>query len=189
MYDLPFRVPAYYALIIRSLVTLEGIAIGINDQFKVLEVAYPYVANRFLTDESPQLRQSLQELLFQDNRFRWNRLENLLKNARGAREYTWERTLDQVLDFLGSERGQVIRERMIEELFSPDDKGQTGYERLMRLLNNTEQPNSLANSVRRALPILSRVLQRSEGRYLGQRLAGRWLEQQAARLVRRVLVG
>jgi predicted unusual protein kinase regulating ubiquinone biosynthesis (AarF/ABC1/UbiB family) len=30
MYEYPFRVPAYYALIIRSLVTLEGIAINVD---------------------------------------------------------------------------------------------------------------------------------------------------------------
>ncbi|MEN9205786.1 MAG: AarF/ABC1/UbiB kinase family protein, partial [Thermostichales cyanobacterium DRC_bins_46] len=50
MYEYPFRVPAYYALIIRSLLTLEGIAIGIDPSFKVLSVAYPYVATRILTD-------------------------------------------------------------------------------------------------------------------------------------------
>jgi len=189
MYDLPFRVPAYYALIIRSLVTLEGIAINVNRDFKVLEVAYPYVANRFLTDESPELRRSLQELLFQDNRFRWNRLENLLKNAKGAREYTWERTLDQVLEFLFSERGETIRERMLEELFTPDDKGITGYERLSSLLNQSGSTPSLTTTLQRALPIATRVLARPEGRQLTQQLANRWFEQQAARLLRRVLAG
>jgi predicted unusual protein kinase regulating ubiquinone biosynthesis (AarF/ABC1/UbiB family) len=32
MYEYPFRVPAYYALIIRSLVTLEGIAINVDPE-------------------------------------------------------------------------------------------------------------------------------------------------------------
>ncbi|TAF03069.1 MAG: AarF/ABC1/UbiB kinase family protein, partial [Nostocales cyanobacterium] len=50
MYEYPFRVPPYYALIIRSLVTLEGIAIYIDPQFKVLSEAYPYVSKRLLTD-------------------------------------------------------------------------------------------------------------------------------------------
>jgi predicted unusual protein kinase regulating ubiquinone biosynthesis (AarF/ABC1/UbiB family) len=50
MYEFPFRVPAYYALIIRSMVTLEGIAIGIDPNFKVLSKAYPYIAKRLLTD-------------------------------------------------------------------------------------------------------------------------------------------
>ncbi|MEM6519890.1 MAG: AarF/ABC1/UbiB kinase family protein, partial [Cyanobacteria bacterium P01_C01_bin.70] len=73
MYEYPFRVPAYYALIIRSLVTLEGIAINVDPDFKVLSKAYPYVAKRLLTDPSTELRSSLQNLLFRDGEFRWNR--------------------------------------------------------------------------------------------------------------------
>ncbi len=71
MYEYPFRVPAYYALIIRSLVTLEGIAINVDPNFKVLSKAYPYVAKRLLTDPSPRLRASLKDLLFKDESFRW----------------------------------------------------------------------------------------------------------------------
>lgn len=70
MYEFPFRVPAYYALIIRSMVTLEGIAINIDPNFKVLSKAYPYVAKRLLTDQSQELRNSLKDLLFKDGSFR-----------------------------------------------------------------------------------------------------------------------
>ena len=111
MYEYPFKVPAYYALIIRSLVTLEGIAINVDPEFKVLSKAYPYVAKRLLTDPSPQLRNSLRELLFKDDRFRWNRLENLLKNAKGSEDYDLANALNQALDFLFSERGEFIRDR------------------------------------------------------------------------------
>ncbi|MGH2414199.1 MAG: ABC1 kinase family protein, partial [Microcystaceae cyanobacterium] len=92
MYEFPFRVPAYYALIIRSMVTLEGIAIGIDPNFKVLSKAYPYVAKRLLTDSSVELRSSLSELLFKDGSFRWNRLENLLRNARNSPDYDLNNT-------------------------------------------------------------------------------------------------
>ncbi|MEO1294870.1 MAG: AarF/ABC1/UbiB kinase family protein [Cyanobacteria bacterium J06636_16] len=116
MYEYPFRVPAYYALIIRSLVTLEGIAINVDPEFKVLSKAYPYVAKRLLTDPSPQLRSSLQDLLFKNGEFRWNRLENLLKNASGSDEYDMERLLDQTLEFLFSEKGEFIRDRIADEV-------------------------------------------------------------------------
>lgn len=116
MYEFPFRVPAYYALIIRSMVTLEGIAIGIDPQFKVLSKAYPYIAKRLLTDPSPELRTSLQELLFKEGSFRWNRLENLLRNARDSSDYDFDRVLNQATDFLFSERGQYIREKLVNEL-------------------------------------------------------------------------
>jgi predicted unusual protein kinase regulating ubiquinone biosynthesis (AarF/ABC1/UbiB family) len=121
MYEYPFRVPAYYALIIRSLVTLEGIAINVDPEFKVLSKAYPYVAKRLLTDPSPELRSSLQDLLFKDGSFRWNRLENLLRNARGNDDYDLDQVLDQTLEFLFSERGSFLRERIVSELVNSLD--------------------------------------------------------------------
>lgn len=116
MYEYPFRVPAYYALIIRSLVTLEGIAINVDPNFKVLSKAYPYVSKRLLTDPAPELRTSLRELLFKDGSFRWNRLENLLKNARNNDDYNLSKALNQGVDFLFSERGTFIRDRIVDEI-------------------------------------------------------------------------
>jgi len=114
MYEYPFKVPAYYALIIRSLVTLEGIAINVDPEFKVLSKAYPYVAKRLLTDPAPELRTSLKELLFKDGSFRWNRLENLLKNARDSQDYDLGASIEKALDFLFSERGEFIRTRIVD---------------------------------------------------------------------------
>ncbi|XZF61278.1 MAG: ABC1 kinase family protein [Gloeotrichia echinulata DVL01] len=118
MYEYPFRVPPYYALIIRSLVTLEGIAIFIDPNFKVLSEAYPYVAKRLLTDPAPQLKISLRNLLFKDGKFRWNRLENLLKNARGNEDYDLTLVVNQGVDFLASERGAFIRDKLVDELLN-----------------------------------------------------------------------
>jgi predicted unusual protein kinase regulating ubiquinone biosynthesis (AarF/ABC1/UbiB family) len=116
MYEYPFRLPAYYALIVRSLLTMEGIAIGVDAEFKVLSAAYPYVAKRLLTDPAPALRESLKDLLFKDDSFRWNRLENLLKNARDSRDYDLNSALNEAVNFLFSERGEFIRDRIAEEL-------------------------------------------------------------------------
>ncbi len=116
MYEYPFRVPAYYALIIRSLVTLEGIAINVDPDFKVLSKAYPYVAKRLLTDPAPELRASLRDLLFKDGSFRWNRLENLLRNARSSSDYDLSQVVDQTLDYLFSERGELIRFHLVDEI-------------------------------------------------------------------------
>ncbi len=121
MYEYPFRVPPYYALIIRSLVTLEGVAIYIDPNFKVLSEAYPYVSKRLLTDPSEELRTSLRDLLFKDGRFRWNRLENLLKNARNSQDYDSNDALNQGLEFLASERGAFIRTKLVDELFKGID--------------------------------------------------------------------
>ncbi|MEJ1929789.1 AarF/ABC1/UbiB kinase family protein [Nostoc sp. NIES-2111] len=118
MYEYPFRVPPYYALIIRSLVTLEGIAIYIDPNFKVLSEAYPYVSKRLLTDPAPELRTSLKDLLFKDGKFRWNRLENLLRNARKSQDYDLSLALNQGVDFLSSERGSFIRDKLVDEFLT-----------------------------------------------------------------------
>ncbi|MEL6492657.1 MAG: AarF/ABC1/UbiB kinase family protein [Cyanobacteria bacterium J06621_3] len=138
MYEYPFRVPAYYALIIRSLVTLDGIAITVDPDFKVLSKAYPYVARRLLTDPAPQLRTSLQELLFRDGSFRWNRLENLLKNARNSTDYDLDKVLDQTLEFLFSERGEYLRVRIADELAKEIDK--MGYSLLQQVTRALRLP-------------------------------------------------
>ncbi|GKV40704.1 hypothetical protein SLEP1_g48313 [Rubroshorea leprosula] len=70
LYQYPFNVPAYYALILRSLTVLEGLALYADPNFKVLAASYPYFAKRLLTDPNPYLRDALIELLFKDGRFR-----------------------------------------------------------------------------------------------------------------------
>lgn len=47
-----------------SLAVLEGIAIGIDRGYKVLGNTYPWIARKVLTDSSPKLRSSLQDLLY-----------------------------------------------------------------------------------------------------------------------------
>jgi predicted unusual protein kinase regulating ubiquinone biosynthesis (AarF/ABC1/UbiB family) len=142
MYEYPFRVPAYYALIIRSLVTLEGIAINVDPNFKVLSKAYPYIAKRLLTDPSPQLRSSLQDLLFKDGNFRWNRLENLLRNARDSDDYDLDKVLDQTLEFLFSERGEFLRDRIVVELI--DNLDALGQNTLNTITLNVQRRLGLA---------------------------------------------
>jgi len=114
MYRFPFRVPPYYALIIRSLVTLEGIALSVDPAFKILGAAYPYFARRLMEDPDPSLRRSLREMLFDGDEFRWQRLENLISSASLQAELDIEGLLDQVLDFLFSANGGLLRQQLVD---------------------------------------------------------------------------
>ncbi|KAI8476423.1 MAG: ABC1 family-domain-containing protein [Monoraphidium minutum] len=87
LFAYPFRVPAYYALILRSLTVLEGLALQADPNYKLLARAYPYMARRLLTDPAPELRGSFEELVFQDDKFRWGRLENLLREGSKSQGY------------------------------------------------------------------------------------------------------
>lgn len=55
--------PAYYALILRSLTVLEGLALQADPKYKLLGRAYPYMARRLLTDPAPELRSSFEDLV------------------------------------------------------------------------------------------------------------------------------
>ncbi|KAG2403232.1 Protein ACTIVITY OF BC1 COMPLEX KINASE 3 [Vigna angularis] len=63
-FDYPFRIPPYFALIIRAIGVLEGIALVGNSDFAIVDEAYPYIAQRLLTDESPRLRDALRYTIY-----------------------------------------------------------------------------------------------------------------------------
>ncbi|MEO0432298.1 MAG: AarF/ABC1/UbiB kinase family protein [Cyanobacteria bacterium J06656_5] len=210
MYEYPFRVPAYYALIIRSLVTLDGIAISVDPDFKVLSKAYPYVAKRLLTDPSPELRQSLQELLFKDGDFRWNRLENLLRNARSSQDYDLANVLEQTINYLFSERGDHIRDHIADELAkSLDQFGHSLVQRLQTAVSPEPATQASANRgnewehISRIVSLLGdtkgmdggtvvrlvpQVLAKPETRQMGQRVARNLAQRAAARLLRTIFM-
>ncbi|PPR81120.1 hypothetical protein GOBAR_AA39598 [Gossypium barbadense] len=113
LYQYPFNVPAYYALILRSLTVLEGLALYADPNFKVLAASYPYFAKRLLTDPNPYLRDALIELLFKDGR--WNRLEDLLIEGRKDRDFSAKDALQPVLRLLLGPDGEELRNLTIKE--------------------------------------------------------------------------
>lgn len=217
MYEYPFRVPPYYALIIRSLVTLEGIAIYIDPNFKVLSEAYPYVSKRLLTDPSEELRASLQDLLFKDGKFRWNRLENLLKNARNNQDYDLNLVMNQTVEFLSSQRGGFIRDKLVDEVVNGlDAVGKNVLHNFTSLLRQkfgltavnqvagatVEQQQTLEHIQRivgilqqtrgfdpsKLAPQLMEILVNPKVHHLGQQIAGRFTQKAMARLIRQLLM-
>ena len=79
MFDYPFRVPARFALIIRAVVSQEGLALRLDPTFRIIAVAYPYVARRLLAGDTREMRDKLLEVIFDaDGRLSLDRLENLL---------------------------------------------------------------------------------------------------------------
>jgi len=113
MYKFPFKLPPYYALIIRSLITLEGIALSVDPNFKILGAAYPYFARRLLEDENPELRNSLKEMLFDENNLKLEKLDDLLKSATKEKKLDSEKIIDQTIDFLFSNKGHTLRNELV----------------------------------------------------------------------------
>ncbi|MEI7952396.1 MAG: AarF/ABC1/UbiB kinase family protein [Synechococcaceae cyanobacterium ELA182] len=152
MFRFPFRVPPYYALIIRSLVTLEGIALSVDPAFKILGAAYPYFARRLMEDPDPSLRRSLREMLFDGEEFRWQRLENLISSASLQAELDIEGLLDQVLDFLFSANGGLLRQQLVDAAVERmDNLAWRTTLRLGRRLPRSLQPPGLRQSSEREM--------------------------------------
>ncbi len=218
MYRFPFRVPPYYALIIRSLVTLEGIALSVDPEFKILGAAYPYFARRLMEDPDPELRRSLREMLFDGDDFRWQRLENLISSASLQEQLDLEGLLDQVIDFLFSPKGGLLRRQLVEALVDRVDAlGWRTVRRLGSRLPERLQPPGLRGlpsaaeedallslepvqqllTILRQLPgfepqlllrRLPRLLGETELRRMGAQLARGLAERGVVRLLRDVLV-
>ncbi|WRX30529.1 ABC1 atypical kinase-like domain - like 10 [Theobroma cacao] len=114
MYKFKFRIPSYFSLVIRSLAVLEGIAISSDPNYKVLGSTYPWIAKKVLSDSSPQLKSSLQALLYKDGVFRIDRLESLLTESLRAR--TERALVKKQREEANSRVGTFVREIIIEEL-------------------------------------------------------------------------
>lgn len=151
MYDYPFRVPAKFSLIIRSLITQEGLALSLNPDFSIVEVAYPYVARRLLQGESPTMRRRLIEVLFKDGKFHWERLENMIaiakqsvkQSARADAKFDLLPTAQLGLQYLLSEEGRYLRNQIILALIEDDRLHTEEVQRLWDLVKDDLQPARL----------------------------------------------
>lgn len=155
MYQYPFRIPAKFALIIRSLVTQEGVALTLDPDFKIVQVAYPYVAKRLLTGESPQLRRRLLDVLFKNGKFQWQRLENMITMARSESNFDLLPTAQLGITFLLSEEGRYLRRQLLLALTEDDRLHTAEVQRLWGLIQGELQPRRLLDVAMSAFRELS----------------------------------
>ena len=151
MYDYPFCLPAKFALIIRSVITQEGVALSLNPEFQIVQVAYPYVARRLLTDESESLRQRLIGILFKEDKFQWSRLENLLAIAKSDGEFDIIPTASMGFKFLTSKDGEYIRRRILLALTEDNRLHTEELIRIWQMLSPDLEPAKLWDIAVRAL--------------------------------------
>ncbi len=148
MYDYPFRVPARFALIIRAVVSQEGLALRLDPEFKIIAVAYPYVAKRLLAGDTKEMREKLLEVLFDsEGHLRLERLESLLQVV-GSDAPTPGAELIPVagagLRLLLSKDGADLRRRMLLTLVRDDRLSTEDLRSLTSLLGRTFNPRRIA---------------------------------------------
>ena len=72
-----------HVLLIRTFLTLEGIAGQVDPNFNIYEVALPWAVQRALSPSTASARQTLRSsLLAADNTFQWERVEMLIEQQR-----------------------------------------------------------------------------------------------------------
>lgn len=137
MYTFPFSLPPYYTAVIRCLGVLEGVAIQVDRESRIISDAYPYIASRLLTDSAPELQSALQQLLFKDGKPRWERFEELLEEAQSTRDYDVTLAINQMVDFLLSPTGAPIRQQLSVQIV--DQVDQLGVDALTFARKNVGQ--------------------------------------------------
>ena len=149
MYAYPFRVPARFALIIRAVVSQEGLALRLDPSFKIINVAYPYVARRLLAGDTSEMREKLLEVLFdREGRLRIERLENLL--AVVENDSTSPNLLPVAgagLKLLLGPGGTSLRQRLLLTLVQGDRLHTDDLRALLSLMGRTFSPRKLVGGM------------------------------------------
>ncbi len=150
MYSYPFRVPSRFALIIRAVVSQEGLALRLDPEFKILKIAYPYIAKKLLTDNSDEIVNILLEVVFDnEGRIQIDKLESLL-NILFKDTENIDADLIPVanagLKLIISEKGSEVRKNLLLSLIKDDRLEFKDAEKLLILLRDTFSPLKLAKS-------------------------------------------
>ena len=149
MFDYPFRVPARFALIIRAVVSQEGLALRLDPNFKIINVAYPYVARRILTGETKEMLTILLDVIFdQTGGLRIERLENLLKVVTKEDETSEDELLPIAgagLKLLMSPNGELLRRNLLMTLIKDERINTSDLKSLIKLLRRTFRPKIMAS--------------------------------------------
>jgi hypothetical protein len=121
-YTYPFSLPPFYIAIIRCLGVLEGLAIQVDPKARIISKAYPYIASRVLTDPQDDLQEALRRLaLTNEGNVRWNRLSNLLDEAKGSSGYDVTAALDLLTDYLIAKDNDKLLAELSQQIVDAAD--------------------------------------------------------------------
>eukprot|EP00929_Paragymnodinium_shiwhaense_P108617 TRINITY_DN74927_c0_g1_i1.p1 TRINITY_DN74927_c0_g1~~TRINITY_DN74927_c0_g1_i1.p1 ORF type:complete len:895 (-),score=162.72 TRINITY_DN74927_c0_g1_i1:250-2934(-) len=79
-FEYPFKIPPYFALIIRAIGVLEGIALVGDPDFAIVDESFPWLSKRLMVNPPERLRQTLRYMVYgKDGVFDAERLIDLLR--------------------------------------------------------------------------------------------------------------
>jgi predicted unusual protein kinase regulating ubiquinone biosynthesis (AarF/ABC1/UbiB family) len=160
---LKFKIPPYITIIIRSLTILEGFALSVDPNFRLIRGAYPYILKQLLSPEGlEQTPKALDKLLVriltvngEKKEVEWGRLRQLLQLAETAsKSYdpsksdkdddkgsVSRKTIDLFLKFMTSKTGLFLKEPLVHELAEAiDGMASIGERNLLRVSRGIIRP-------------------------------------------------
>lgn len=126
-FDFPFSIPPAFALLLRALSVLEGIALIGDPEFKLIMESFPFVSKLIMTDRSPALGEALRQILYKDGTFSPTRLRVLVDSSQGIinegdafvdfdTPSEKSKVTPDAIDFLFSNDGTLIRGILVDEI-------------------------------------------------------------------------
>ncbi len=150
MYSYPFRVPSRFALIIRAVVSQEGLALRLDPEFKILKIAYPYIAKKLLTDNSEEILEILLEVVFdKKGRIQIEKVESLLNIIFKDSENINSDLIPVAnagLKLIVSSKGSEVRKNLLLSLIRDDKLELTDAKKLLSLIRDIFSPLNIAKS-------------------------------------------
>jgi len=150
MYSYPFRVPSRFALIIRAVVSQEGLALRLDPEFKILKIAYPYIAKKLLTDNSEEILDILLEVVFdKKGQIQIEKVESLLNILFKDSEKINSDLIPVAnagLKLFVSKKGSEVRKNLLLSLIKDEKLEFTDAKKLLALIRDTFSPLNIAKS-------------------------------------------
>ena len=150
MYSYPFRVPSRFALIIRAVVSQEGLALRLDPEFKILKIAYPYIAKKLLTDNSDEILDILLEVVFdKKGQIQIEKVESLLNILFKDSENINSDLIPVAnagLKLFVSKKGSEVRKNLLLSLIKDEKLEFTDAKKLLALIRDTFSPLNIAKS-------------------------------------------
>ena len=150
MYSYPFRVPSRFALIIRAVVSQEGLALRLDPEFKILKIAYPYIAKKLLTDNSDEILDILLEVVFdKKGQIQIEKVESLLNILFRDSENINSDLIPVAnagLKLFVSKKGSEVRKNLLLSLIKDEKLEFSDAKKLFSLIRDTFSPLNIAKS-------------------------------------------
>ena len=150
MYSYPFRVPSRFALIIRAVVSQEGLALRLDPEFKILKIAYPYIAKKLLTDNSEEILDILLEVVFdKKGQIQIEKVESLLNILFRDSENINSDLIPVAnagLKLFVSKKGSEVRKNLLLSLIKDEKLEFSDAKKLLALIRDTFSPLNIAKS-------------------------------------------